>query len=847
MDDHTPTIQAATFTGHGSQQRAFDSAEDALVFASDLGKAKQYHVCADYDALYEYVFAQPAERRCYYEMIRPHMAVKLYFDLELEVGDGLVERMDALQARLVEFVNNKLVEKYDRVLERDDVLVLHSDGPTKASRHVIWPVYFDSVVDVKAFVHSHVAPHFPEGLDKGVYTKNRCFRLFGNRKLGSKRVLSSGKSNGSESTNRKLFQSSLLTIPPQNEALVLECNDDTNPPTRLQKKRKARRKRSRTPASAATEAALANTTAWVTDIVREREDVAAPTVRRVRDAVYQWTFVRTSHKRKCRLGGLHKHQNMAVNIDLAKGTVFYKCYGECGHPITAEGDTLQSMRLHDLPEELRERSDPVVNETGAKGKFNVLMDHALRGDVGFAELYTTLSGRKNLIITSKGGDGYLWSEELRLWQSVPPICIINNIQRVLLEEFTDANNAIVDELSEDDAKMPSGKLVRAISIIGRHHNLKGTLHQLCDILYDKTFDDRIDASPYELPLNGGLVIDFNTLEVRQRTQTDLWSWESKAIYRPDSDCEVATAVLREVADVHAHPERGNYDECIQVMLGSLLCANKGAKAMPQLHGTSGNNMKSELVQILKRCVPETFTSIDDSVLTSSKASTGGPDPLLVQLKGKRVAVMGDTGKSIILNTTNVKRITGGDDFAARKLHSNGGDMSCVCKPVVCTNHPIPFDVTQGPMIERVGNHYYPFTHQFMKTKAGDAKCKAYRTTYLDEFFTHFIRGANVYAKTGGPITNDWLDNARADYMQSINPVGCFVEDDCVKDGNAKIYSSTLYDAYGDWVSRNNENALSAKVFGERMTAMFGKSRPLKVNLTDIKRNRGYVGVRLKLP
>jgi len=301
-------------------------------------------------------------------------------------------------------------------------------------------------------------------------------------------------------------------------------------------------------------------------------------------------------------------------------------------------------------------------------------------------------------------------------------------------------------------------------------------------------------------------------------------------------------VLQTVADLHEQPQRGNYDECLQTMLGSLLCADRGAKAMPQLHGKTGNNMKSELVQILKLCVPDTFTSIDDSVLTSTKVSTGGPDPLLVKLKGMRVAVMGDTGKNLNINATNIKRITGGDDFAARKLHENGGDMFCVCKPVVCTNHAIQFDVSQQPLVERIGNHYYPFTHVFRKSKRGDELCKNYRTVYLDEFFTHFVRGAHKYALRGEPMTCAWLDNQREEYMRNINPIGAFIEDECLCQKGCKDLSVNLYEAYCSWTILNNEPELTKRNFGVRMTAMFG---PTFSTIKKGVKARGYRGVELK--
>lgn len=359
------TIQPATFQGTGSQQRAFDAAGDGLVFASDHGHGKQYHVCAGYHALYDFVFTQPPERRCYYEMVRPHMPVKLYFDLDLKGrAEDVVPRMNAIQDALVSFVNLKLLEIYDRGVDDDDVLVLTSDGSNKASRHIIWQVYFKSVDDVKAFVYKYVVPRFADGVDKGVYTKNRCFRLFGNRKNGSDRVLKSRLSDDSESTQQRVFRRSLLTTPPSSDTNILTCLADGNgnatdsdccssSPAPNSRKRGRPHAHATLPDLVGADAALPAITSWVNEFIRKHEDVAEPSVRRVRDAVFQWTFVRTAHKKPCLLGGCHEHQNMAINVDLASGAAFYKCYGENGHPLSVDGDVRQSVRLADLPLRLR--------------------------------------------------------------------------------------------------------------------------------------------------------------------------------------------------------------------------------------------------------------------------------------------------------------------------------------------------------------------------------------------------------------------------------------------------------------------------------------------------------------
>jgi phage/plasmid-associated DNA primase len=855
-----------------------------VLFGSDDGKAKQFWVAPSRNAMYDHIFALPPVERVFYEVAEAHLPCKVFFDLELDEGNDpggastRFARMDKMEAAVIATTQSALAEKHD-VEEPPDLLVLNSDGKDKASRHIIVQTYFAGVEHVKAFVHRNILPAHAawskHGIDPGVYTKNRQFRLLGCRKIGKTRVLvAEGQGEDRSDVHRRFFMDSLICATPPAGTNPIQCALD-KPAAKKRSassgaKSKAQRRRTSAAATAAASTAPPSTPdmngiqSFVLGLVQDHEDAYVSGVDVRENGAIALTCRRTAHTKPCRFGGTHSSNHFSVTVYPETGKILYSCFGSLGHhPPHLDGSLPQKGDYMTLPEMLPQKlrtAAPDNTKKKAKEAVQHLIRQAERGDAGYAELYAEHYGYKNLKVTTTAGSGYMWNAETLLWRETPTNLIINSIQLVLLELFISAKRALFDADGDDSPK----PLLKAIATIGKHCNLVGAKHQLCDLLYDPAFEAKLDAEPYELPLKGGSVVDFKTLAVRKRTQIDLWSWESNAAYLgPDADCPVAMAVLRDVADVEAHPERVRYDECIQAALGSLLCADPGAKALLQFHGTSGNNMKSELIALLKTCVPATFTSVDDSVLTGTKQSSGGPDPLLVALKGKRVAVMGDTGKSVVLNTANVKRITGGDDFAARRCHENGGDMHCVCKPVVCTNYPIPFDVTQPALVERVGNHYFPFTHQFVKNKAGNAKCASFKTTYLDEFFTVFVRGAHMYADAGEAITCPWLDKARAEYMQGINPVGSFLDDCCVRDreaawgppvSGAAAYSTALYgthaggdiagSGYVHWCDRNGIKPMSQKSFGEKMTVIFGKTKSTKLARGDTKA-RAYLGVRLK--
>ena len=288
-----------TFTGTGSQEKAFNYADetDGVVFASDHGNAKKYHVAQSIAAMYAFIFMLPLLGRVFYEMLRNGRPSKLYLDIDGKAGEQSAGAMDTIQANVIKVVRSALQKEYG--IEDAQVLVLISDGNKKdskgnilfkASRHLIFPdVYFaNNHEHLKMFLLTHVKEFVDETVDMGVYTKNRCFRLLGNHKAGSKRTLQ--LDNGDNDDNpfsdehKASFNTAFIQKPlPANTAL-LKCSNLPMTKSREQPMKISGEKRKRAPAPAhkpAQEGALlaallAAATAWITKVVREVEDVNAP-------------------------------------------------------------------------------------------------------------------------------------------------------------------------------------------------------------------------------------------------------------------------------------------------------------------------------------------------------------------------------------------------------------------------------------------------------------------------------------------------------------------------------------------------------------------------------------------
>lgn len=159
---------------HRPLAKRFPKLEDAIahggvVFARDLGhlgKWKQYYVTASADDIYDFVFDQ--SQRDFYEVAREHTPAKLIIDLDMKTKDTAA--MDRAQ--------NEIIVVVQRQLNTADVQVLASDGQDKASRHLIFQVWFVDINNaMKHYVQRWLMPVLSKEaqaiVDHLIYTRNR--------------------------------------------------------------------------------------------------------------------------------------------------------------------------------------------------------------------------------------------------------------------------------------------------------------------------------------------------------------------------------------------------------------------------------------------------------------------------------------------------------------------------------------------------------------------------------------------------------------------------------------------------------------------------------------------------
>lgn len=176
---------------------------------ADGPKAGRPKYCFEYFSgfgdFFDHYRTVPHQKRHYYEMILPDARRKPYFDIDAKVQlvdakKGLEERQLFLE-KLIEAIASVFTAAGVSLDVYEDIVVIDSSGPKdgsfKISLHIIVTNWFlkDAEQSLEFYRRTMLAldtsthPHWANWVDRGVYSRGRCFRILGSCKIGSSRNL----------------------------------------------------------------------------------------------------------------------------------------------------------------------------------------------------------------------------------------------------------------------------------------------------------------------------------------------------------------------------------------------------------------------------------------------------------------------------------------------------------------------------------------------------------------------------------------------------------------------------------------------------------------------------------
>lgn len=315
--------------------------------------------------------------------------------------------------------------------------------------------------------------------------------------------------------------------------------------------------------------------------------------------------------------------------------------------------------------------------------------------------------------------------------------------------------------------------------------------------------DDLDPDPLLLNVANGL-LDLLTGRLGPHRRDALATRLSPVAYDPDAKAPTFDAFLERVLpdpDVRAFVQR---------LAGYALTGDVSEQVLPVFVG-AGANGKSTLIEILREVLGDYAATVPPDLIVARR--DGSPAPYgLIHLRGVRLATASETESGARLSTALVKQLTGGDTVTARHHYSAFIDFRLTATIVLSTNHrPVIKDTTES-IWRRV--RLLPFDVVIPRPERDPGLPRRLREE-LPGVLAWAVRGCLDWQASGlGSACA--VDEATNGYRADSDPLGGFLEEECVLGGALSVSSSALYARWSAWCGTRGEQPGSASALGTRM-------------------------------
>jgi len=270
---------------------------------------------------------------------------------------------------------------------------------------------------------------------------------------------------------------------------------------------------------------------------------------------------------------------------------------------------------------------------------------------------------------------------------------------------------------------------------------------------------------------------------------------------------------------------------MQRLLGYALRGDVKEHILIIFHG-KGRNGKGVLIDLLLHVLGDFAGVVQPELLLSSSraGSSANAAPDILDLRGRRVVFASETNEGRQLDSSNVKRLVGGDQLVGRGLFAKYMTRFQPSHTLfLITNNKPMASPDDFALWERM--IFVPFMVSFVENPDSNnpsegkidkdlaTKLKAEAPSILN----WLIQGHIKYWKEGLDIP-EVIKNSTRQYQQEVDVLGHFIESACQVGSDHKIMARGLYEAYNAWCEDNGHKAYSNTRFGEKMKLRFERVR-----------------------
>jgi P4 family phage/plasmid primase-like protien len=367
-----------------------------------------------------------------------------------------------------------------------------------------------------------------------------------------------------------------------------------------------------------------------------------------------------------------------------------------------------------------------------------------------------------------------------------------------------------DKNINDSKRNGANKCSTIINKLGRTNDKKNIMTEAKELFYDPLFMERLDTNPYLLCFNNG-VIDFKTKEFRKGLPEDCISMTTKINYVPISPL-AHQCVVDEINQFmyELFPEQELRDYMWDHLASSLI--GTSVTQTFNMYIGEGSNGKSVLVSLMEQVLGEYKGVLPLAAVIDQRGRVGGLTPELVNLKGKRLAVMQEPRKGDVMNEGMMKELTSGKDPITCRAPYMTEMMTFIpqFKLIVTCNTLMGVKANDHGTWRRI--RAVPFKSLFTTDPVEGDPAKPYQFKLVPDIDEKFESWKEVFAamlverafETEGSIKKCSIVEAKSSsYRDSQNIIAGFIREKLVKNSTGKLRKNELRLEFSAWYQENH--------------------------------------------
>ena len=346
----------------------------------------------------------------------------------------------------------------------------------------------------------------------------------------------------------------------------------------------------------------------------------------------------------------------------------------------------------------------------------------------------------------------------------------------------------------------------------------------------------LDADREVLGVRGG-VLCLRTCVLMPHSPDRLITKQAATAYDPGAECPKFDEFIERVLP---DPEDRAF---AQRWFGLSLTGRVDQQCFLFLYGT-GANGKSVFVETMRRLLGDYAVVIPTSALMTGRRDAGAPAPELVQTKGARIALFGETEENKRLDEAQIKYHTSGEGITGRGMYSDPITWSPTHKLIGTGNHRPVITGTDEGIWRRL--HLLHFA-QTIPEHERDPHLLSRLDDERPGILNWALDGLRDLNRRGGLCPPASVRAAVQEYRDDCDVFGQWLESCATREPAALTKASDVYASYSAWAVRNGLHPMSSTAFGRRLTdrglprVMHGTGRDRGKHVRGLALKPGFAG------